>query len=121
MPCSTSATNWSAAACWAAFGGVDGTGAITMPLDMTMARFTLGHKADSDVAPDGCPAPLPAPPAIPASPVDAVPAGEVAATPLPAPACEPEVPDAPAPEPVIAVEPEPAAAGVDVPPRTAPA
>jgi len=40
------ATSWSAADCWAAVGVPEGTGAITMPLDMTFAPFTLAHTVD---------------------------------------------------------------------------
>ncbi len=35
------ATSWSAAACWAAVGGPDGTGAITIPFAMVVAPLTF--------------------------------------------------------------------------------
>ena len=45
------ATSWLAAACWAAVGGPDGTGAITMPLDMVVAPLTLEQTVEVVCAP----------------------------------------------------------------------
>src|SRR5271165_4911689 len=79
MPCSTAATSCAAAACCPAVGGVDGTGAITMPSGITVAPTTFGQMVLGAVEPVPADAGVMAPAAFEAAPPGAPGAGVGAA------------------------------------------
>ena len=91
------ATSWLAAACWAAVGCPLGTGAITMPSDMTVVPLTLGQAAEvvcavpaevDEPEPDA-PAAMPAMPGIDVDPELAVDPDEFEPDPDPEPELDP--------------------------------